>query len=233
LLGAKVTMHGRTILVVDDEPILRRSLEKTLLRAGYAVLTAGEPEEAKDLLQIHGADLAILDIAMPDWTGELSRTAGVHLLEVIKKQYPKTKVIMLTANATIETAVQALRLGAFDYILKGDVSAQALLATVERALKSATESTQSATTRNHHGEGSVQPETRRGWLRGRLANITDEIIASLILSALVFIFGKLIGVLEGGLANWLSSMRSSWYLVAGLAFVVLVVAIYAYWQRKR
>ncbi len=100
-----------SILIIDDEPNLRRSLGLILQRAGYAVTTASNAMEAIHLLQAGAYDLAFLDIKLPD-------QSGIQLLPQIREMYPDMPVLILTAHATLDTAIGAVRLGARDYLLK-------------------------------------------------------------------------------------------------------------------
>jgi len=101
-----------TILIADDEPNIRRVLEATFQREGYSVLTAENGRKALELLKANGAtDLLISDLIMPDIN-------GVELLECVRETSPQLPVVMITAHGTIKTAVDAMRLGAFDYITK-------------------------------------------------------------------------------------------------------------------
>jgi DNA-binding response OmpR family regulator len=100
-----------SILIVDDEANLRRSLAMILQHAGYQVTAAGDAAEALRYLEAGEFHLAFLDIKMPDMD-------GMTLLTEIHEKYPSMPVFILTAHATLETAVQALRFGARDYLLK-------------------------------------------------------------------------------------------------------------------
>src|SRR4030042_4082022 len=100
-----------SILVIDDEPNLRRSLGLILQRAGYTITTASNASEAIQLLQAGAYDLAFLDIKLPDQN-------GIQLLPRIRDLYPDMPVLILTAHATLDTAIGAVRLGARDYLLK-------------------------------------------------------------------------------------------------------------------
>jgi DNA-binding response OmpR family regulator len=100
-----------SILIIDDEPNLRRSLGLILQRAGYAITSAADAAEALKLLQATGFDLAFLDIKLPD-------QSGIQLLPQIRQLYPQMPVLILTAHATLDTAIDAVRLGARDYLLK-------------------------------------------------------------------------------------------------------------------
>jgi two-component system alkaline phosphatase synthesis response regulator PhoP len=102
---------GDTILIVDDEPHLRRSLSLILQGEGYQVTTAGDAAEALRYLEAGGFHLAFLDIKMPGMD-------GMALLGKIREKYPVMPVFILTAHATLDTAVLAVRGGAKDYLLK-------------------------------------------------------------------------------------------------------------------
>jgi len=102
---------SHTILVIDDEPNLRRSLGLILQRAGYNITTAANASEALHLLQSGAYDLTFLDIKLPDQN-------GIVLLPQIKELYPEMPILILTAHATLDTAIEAVRLGARDYLLK-------------------------------------------------------------------------------------------------------------------
>ncbi len=99
------------ILVVDDEPSIRQTLKLFLERAGYHADTAECAEAALSLLQQQPYDAVFTDIIMP-------RVSGVELLAQIRQISPEMPVIMMTGEPTVDTAVAALKEGAFDYIAK-------------------------------------------------------------------------------------------------------------------
>lgn len=99
------------ILVVDDEGAIRYSISKTLQRVGYQVHTAASGEEALEMMQRQDYDVVLTDIRMPGLT-------GVDLLARVKEQAPDAVVILLTGYASLETAIESLRLGAHDYLVK-------------------------------------------------------------------------------------------------------------------
>ncbi|ANM29117.1 hypothetical protein ABI59_05150 [Acidobacteria bacterium Mor1] len=101
-------MTSPTVLVVEDEKLLRWSLREALSDEGYAVLEAADGREARQHLGEDGVDLVLLDMRLPD-------ADGLSILKDIKERDPDIVVILMTAYSSIETAVQAIKAGAFDY----------------------------------------------------------------------------------------------------------------------
>ncbi|MBI4858765.1 MAG: response regulator [Candidatus Riflebacteria bacterium] len=99
------------VLLVDDEVDFLASMKRVLARRGLFVTCAGSGQEALELLAGSVFDVVVLDVKMPGLSGE-------EVLEQIKKAHPRTEVIMLTGHATVETAVQCMKKGAFDYLYK-------------------------------------------------------------------------------------------------------------------
>lgn len=99
------------ILVVDDEESLRLSLKFKLKSAGFDVDTATDGEEALEKLKAKPADVVLLDINMP-------RMSGIEALTIIRQTYPQTEAIMLTGFADFSTAIECLKIGAKDYLVK-------------------------------------------------------------------------------------------------------------------
>jgi two-component system NtrC family response regulator len=114
------------ILVVDDDSSLRRVMKMQLEEAGYEVSLASDGEEAWKMLQEEEPPLVITDLRMP--------TTGLELLGRMTKQGLQTTVIVVTAFGTIETAVEAMRLGAYDYVTK-PLDFEALVLVVHRAME--------------------------------------------------------------------------------------------------
>ena len=100
-----------SILIVDDEDRLRRSLSLILQKENYRVETAANAEDALDCLKLHEYDLMFLDLNLPGMS-------GIDLLVKIHKQIPQMPVLIFTAYAALESAIQAVRLGARDYLIK-------------------------------------------------------------------------------------------------------------------
>ena len=101
----------QTILVVDDEVSLRKVLAAMLRREGFGVLTASDGAEAKDLLCKTPIDLVLTDLRMPN-------VDGMQLLAHVLEEHSGIPVIMLTAHGTVDNAVGAMKLGAFDFLTK-------------------------------------------------------------------------------------------------------------------
>ena len=100
-----------SILVVDDELVIRESLHGWLKKSGYKVDTAEGGSAALAMLEKTPYDLLFLDIMMPVMS-------GIEVLEVVKEDYPQTLVVMITAYGSVETAVKAMKMGAIDYLMK-------------------------------------------------------------------------------------------------------------------
>lgn len=109
-------MSGMRILVVDDEEVICDLIAGYLEQCGYLTEKAHSVEAAKELLRANSYDVLITDKNMPE--GDALKEGGIGLLRYSKGQRPETEVIMMTGYGTIETAVEAMRLGAFDYVTK-------------------------------------------------------------------------------------------------------------------
>ncbi len=99
------------ILVVDDEMIVCESCQRILEEEGYEVETALSGKEAFEKMKAHPYDIVITDLKMPG-------IGGMEILKTFRKDYPDSIIIMITGFSTVETAVEAMKLGAFDYIPK-------------------------------------------------------------------------------------------------------------------
>ncbi|MET0398338.1 MAG: sigma-54 dependent transcriptional regulator [Longimicrobiaceae bacterium] len=119
-------MSEPTLLVVDDEPNIRRLLELSLGDGGYRVLTAATAAEASRLLASERVDVLLTDLQLPD-------RSGLELLAEVRAARADLPVILITAYGTVESAVQAIRAGAFDYVMK-PFRVEEIEALVERAL---------------------------------------------------------------------------------------------------
>lgn len=119
-------MAHETILVVDDEQLLRRTMARRLRTAGYDVLEAADGRQALELAA-DGVDLVVLDYRLPDLD-------GLSVLKELKQRAPDTLVILLTAYASIDAAVTAMKLGAYHFANK-PLDLEALVAMVEQALE--------------------------------------------------------------------------------------------------
>ncbi|MCK4224102.1 MAG: sigma-54-dependent Fis family transcriptional regulator [candidate division Zixibacteria bacterium] len=120
-------MTKAKILVVDDEEIVLKSCRKILEGGGHQVFCALSGQEAFELLEKEPIDIVITDIKMPGMD-------GMQVLEKVKEKYPDILVIMITGYSTVQSAVQAMKLGAFDYIPKPFTPDEVLIV-VEKALE--------------------------------------------------------------------------------------------------
>ncbi|MFQ5834987.1 MAG: sigma-54-dependent transcriptional regulator, partial [bacterium] len=99
------------ILIVDDEVNLLQSLSDVLKKKGYLVVTSQNGLEAMEKLKERYFNIAIVDLKMP-------KMGGMELLEVMRERYPQTLVVILTGYATIKSAVDTMKKGAYDYLVK-------------------------------------------------------------------------------------------------------------------
>jgi two-component system nitrogen regulation response regulator NtrX len=139
-------MPGEHILIVDDEPAIQSSLRGVLEDEGYRVTAVGSGDDALALLTDEAPDLVFLDIWMPGLD-------GLETLARIKQLRPEETVVMISGHGTIETAVRATRLGAYDFIEK-PLSLEKTLLTAARALEHARLERENASLRERLGQRS-------------------------------------------------------------------------------
>ncbi len=123
-------MEKKTILVVEDDPTVGESIRLLLEKRGYEILLASNGKEALQRFRQEMVDLVITDLVMP-------KMDGIELLGAVKKLRPETEVIVISAQGTIEKAVMAMKLGAFDFIEK-PINPKVISLVVERALEKQT-----------------------------------------------------------------------------------------------
>ncbi|MCF8068203.1 MAG: response regulator [Desulfobacterales bacterium] len=104
-------MEHNHILIVDDEERVLSTSSKLLSQKGFQVSTASNAKEALALIGQKAIHVVVMDIKMPGMD-------GIEALKIIKQQYPLIEVIMLTGHATVETAIEGLQSGAFDFLIK-------------------------------------------------------------------------------------------------------------------
>ncbi len=131
-------MNSHAALIVDDEPDIRELLEITLIRMGIDTQSAATLKEARTLLAEQEFALCLTDMNLPDGN-------GIDLVREIQEQHPELPVAMITAYGSVETAIEALKAGAFDFISK-PVSLPQLRDLVSSALKLSPEKTATSTT---------------------------------------------------------------------------------------
>ncbi|RJP74677.1 MAG: response regulator [Candidatus Abyssobacteria bacterium SURF_17] len=104
-------MSSTRLLLVDDEERFLETTRKLLQKRGVETFTAANGIDALKVLEDHRIDVVILDVKMPGLD-------GVEVLRKIKQKYPLIEVVMLTGHASVESAVEGLKLGAYDYVMK-------------------------------------------------------------------------------------------------------------------
>jgi DNA-binding NtrC family response regulator len=123
-------MENKTILIVEDDPTVGESLSLLFKKKGYNVVLASNGKEGLNLFRQEIIDLVITDLVMP-------KMDGIELLKAIKDKKPETEVVVISAQGSIEKAVQAMKLGAFDFIEK-PINPRVISLLIERALEKQT-----------------------------------------------------------------------------------------------
>ena len=139
-------MSQQRVLVVDDEASMRRVLEIMLQKMGHETRAARNGQEALALAQQESFDLVLTDLRMPEMD-------GLALLDALRTQKVEAPVILLTAYGTVESAVQAMKLGAYDYILR-PFDVEAVEHIITRAL---------TTERTRRENLFLREEVEKGW----------------------------------------------------------------------
>jgi len=139
------------ILIIDDDESIRQTLSNYLKRLGYSVLSAEDGKIGFDIIQNLQPDLIISDIKMPNLT-------GLELLKKVKEIDPLTKIILITAHDDVQTTIEAMQNGAYDYLEK-PLDIERLKVTIARALESKTLSERIDTLIEDQAE-EFQPEKR-------------------------------------------------------------------------
>ncbi|CAG0976735.1 Alginate biosynthesis transcriptional regulatory protein AlgB [Anaerolineales bacterium] len=123
-----------TVLLVDDEKLILRSLEKTLLRAGFDVVTAADCRSGSEIFAKNpdAVNIAVLDLNMPSFDGTPKTGAGLDLLADLKKQKPSLPVVILTAYDEVNKAKDSVAGGASAFFVKG--REQGLVELIEKIL---------------------------------------------------------------------------------------------------
>lgn len=140
----------RKVLVVDDEEIVRLSHMRTLAGQSCNVEAARGVEEALEKMQAGQADVVLLDLRMPDMDG----LAG---LKAIKERWPETEVVIITGYPSVYTAREAVRLGAFDYLVK-PVAPDEVIAVANEAMAQRLAPLQEK-------KGGLDKDSRKGWAK--------------------------------------------------------------------
>ncbi len=116
------------VLLLDDEPLLLRALQRILRVDGHRIVLAGSPAEIEPVLLDPELDVVLLDLVM-------GATSGLEVLDRLKRERPEVEVIIMTGHASVESAVGCMRLGAFDYLAKPFDDVHRVRNTVRKALE--------------------------------------------------------------------------------------------------
>ncbi|MCM2359631.1 MAG: EAL domain-containing protein [Geobacteraceae bacterium] len=136
-------MDNARILIIDDDPNLRKTLADILRVKGYETLAAGDGGEGFALLRQHAVSLVLIDLGLPD-------IPGLDVLDRVKADYPATEAIILTGNATLDSAIEATNRGAFSYLVK-PYAIEQLMLHIRRAIEKQQAQEQLEYQANHDG----------------------------------------------------------------------------------
>lgn len=120
-------MKPFSVLIIDDEPLMRLSMLDALKAVGFGAQAASTGDEGREILGKETFDIVVTDLRLPG-------IDGLDLLQICKQRSPRTEVIVITAHGSVDTAVEAMKRGAYDYIIK-PFSMDELLLIVDRATK--------------------------------------------------------------------------------------------------
>lgn len=178
------------ILIVDDEPSNRRTLEVLLSRSGYSVSSASNGREALDTFTTQLPDIILTDLKMPEMD-------GMTLLQEVKTTHPEIEVIMCTAYGSIDTAVEAMKIGAWNFITK-PIKRVELLKMLEKIAIRQELATENQQLRSEIAK--IQPD----WIgqSPAMQRITEEALSVADSEASVFLTGKS-GTGKSLLAKWI------------------------------
>jgi two-component system response regulator AtoC len=155
-------MNGGRILIVDDEDFICDNLQRILRSEGYESIVASTAREALDIVRSSSVDLVLLDLNLPDM-------GGIEVLKKLKEEDPDILVVIITGYASVESAVEAIKLGAYDYIKK-PFKADAITLIVKLALETQRLKREVKAFRSHHD----------GILRGKPIIAESPIIKDLL-----------------------------------------------------
>ena len=167
------------ILIVDDEPSIRRTLETCLTVDGNRTFVASNADEAMEASRAHPIDLAFVDL-------RLGTSNGLDLISTLASESPRSKIVVITAFATIETAVEAMRRGAADYLPKPFVPAQVRAIVSRIAGVVAMESRLAELNEMVHAQGEIQLTSQTPAMR-RAFDLAHQVAGS---NATVLIRGE-------------------------------------------
>ncbi len=148
---AKAAAPGR-VLLVDDQPELRRLFQRTLTRAGHEVAVAENGRKAVELVAKNSFDVVISDVRMPDM-------GGIELLQALHSEDPDLPVLLVSGSPDLQTALKAVEYGAFEYLTK-PVSLEKLGASAVRAIEQRRERTQTKEALEQYRSGTRQRAAR-------------------------------------------------------------------------
>lgn len=213
------------ILIVDDNLTYIEGLRAILQEQGYLVGYALGVLDALEKIKNNNYDLIFVDMKMHDFTGGFSDRAGLNLVPLIKSKSPNSKIVILTAGSKDTDAVETLEQGAVKYLRKGNFSVDYLLKLTKQLLESQEEI--NTEKKKVYGDNKFMR-----WVIERSYGILDEVLAGLLLTALVYFIGRFSGLLSASPLKWFDSTDSLTYIFIVILAIFFFVSVY-FVLRKR
>lgn len=214
-------------MIVDDNLTYVEGLQAILQDQGYLVDYALGVLDALERIKNKEYALIFVDMKMNDFTGVFSDRAGLNLVPLIKSKSPKSQIIILTAGSKDTDAVETIEQGAVKYLRKGNFSVDYLLKLINQLLESWEEPQKETKTKLPFASTKFIK-----WIIQRSYGILDEVLAGLFLTILIYMVGRVSGLLSESPIKWISSKNSLIYIIAVVLVVSFVLSTY-FWARKR
>ncbi|MDP1614275.1 MAG: response regulator [Methylococcales bacterium] len=207
------------ILIVDDNLTYIEGLRTILQEQGYLVDYALGVLDALEKIKNNNYGLIFVDMKMHDFTGGFSDRAGLNLVPLIKSKSPNSKIVILTAGSKDIDAVETLEQGAVKYLRKGNFSVDYLLKLTKQLLESQEEI-------NTEKKKVYSDNKFIRWVIERSYGILDEVLAGLLLTALVYFIGRFSGLLSTPPLKWFDSKDFLAYIFIVALALLFIVSVY-------
>lgn len=216
------------ILIVDDNYTYVDGLRAVLQEQGYLVDYSLGALDALEKIKNKSYDLIFVDMKMQDFTGGISERAGLNLVPSIKSKSPNSKIVILTAGSKDTDAVETIEQGAVKYLRKGDFSIDYLLKLIDQLLDDQSGLQNDTKTKNIFVNNKVLK-----WIIDRTYGVLDEVLAGLLITMVIYIVGRISGLLSESPLKWFNSKNSLIYIITVLLGVFFIVLLATFTRKRR